>query len=82
MRRVDFTDDDNVDTYVSENPIPDEYAAKIFNDGGRGGPGGWITGGMGRVQTVSVFQGGKSFSKKWGGDGKSKGKRFGKNTRK
>eukprot|EP00581_Thalassiosira_minuscula_P018343 CAMPEP_0183721640 /NCGR_PEP_ID=MMETSP0737-20130205/13846_1 /TAXON_ID=385413 /ORGANISM="Thalassiosira miniscula, Strain CCMP1093" /LENGTH=684 /DNA_ID=CAMNT_0025951679 /DNA_START=89 /DNA_END=2141 /DNA_ORIENTATION=+ len=64
LRRVDFTDEEDVDTYVSENPIPDEYAARLFNEGGRG-RGSWISGGMGsRVQPVPIFQK-KSFSEKW-----------------
>ncbi|KAL7536520.1 hypothetical protein ACHAXR_007221, partial [Thalassiosira sp. AJA248-18] len=47
LRRVHSDDEDSVDDYVAQNPIPDEYAAKIFNQGGGGGGGrigGWITG--------------------------------------
>lgn len=57
---------------VAEHPIPDEYAAKIFNVGGRGRTDGWISGGMpgGRVQSVPIFQK-KSFSEKWSGRDKS-----------
>lgn len=29
LRRVDFENDDEVDTYVAENPVPDEYSARM-----------------------------------------------------
>jgi hypothetical protein len=77
MRRISLDDDDALDEYITRNPIPDEYAAKIFNDGGgRRRSDGWITGGAGaRVQTVlPVFQR-KSFSDKWSGRSGGKGRR-------
>jgi len=73
LRRVDLADEDQVDTYVAENPIPDEYAAKIFSDGGGRKTDGWISGTGGRVHSVSASQR-KSFSKKWSGKSQSKGR--------
>jgi len=76
MRRINLDDDEALDKYITQNPIPDEYAVKIFNDGGGRRSDSWITGGVGtRVQTVlPVFQR-KSFSDKWSGKGGSKGRR-------
>ena len=67
MRRINLDDEDEVDEYVASNPIPEEYAAKIFFDGGGSRTDGWISGGAGgRVDAVPVFQK-KSFSEKWSG---------------
>ena len=76
MRRINLDDDDALGEYITQNPIPDEYAVKIFNDGGGRRSDSWITGGVGtRVQTVlPVFQR-KSFSDKWSGKSGSKGRR-------
>ncbi len=75
MRRINLSDEDALDQYILENPIPDEYAAKIFNDGGGRRTDGWISGGTGgRVQTIPTFQT-KSFSEKWSGKSVSKGKK-------
>ena len=74
LRRINLSDDDAVDEYILENPIPDVYAAKIFNDGGGRRTDGWISGGTGRVQAVPVFQK-KSFSEKWGGKSRKRGKK-------
>ena len=77
LRRINLSDDDEMDEYVTQNPIPDEYAVKLFNysssskDGGRGRDG-WFTGGAGsRVQTVLSSYNRKSFSDKWNGKGSS-----------
>ena len=59
LRRVDFTDEDSVDNYVADNPIPDEYDPLNRGDG-------WITGGA-RIESVPIFQNNKSFSEKWSG---------------
>ena len=53
--------------------IPDEYAAKIFNIGGKRSDS-WISGEKGRVFAVPVTQN-KSFSARWSGTSGSKGKR-------
>jgi len=74
LRRVDLTDDDSVDSYVAENPIPEEYAAKIFNQGRSGRLDGWISGGKDRVTAIPVFQS-KSFSEKWSGVSKTNRKK-------
>jgi ribosomal silencing factor RsfS len=80
LRRINLSDDDAMDEYVTQNPIPDEYAVKLFNysssssdGGGRGrGRDGWFTGGAGsRVQTVLSSYKRKSFSDKWNGKGSS-----------
>ena len=69
LRRVDFENDDEVDTYVAENPVPDEYSARMRD------PGGWMTGDNGRVILPGLYNR-KSFSAKWSGSKKkSKGRR-------
>jgi len=68
LRRVDCTNEEDIDIYVAENPVPDEYAAKLLR---RERLDGWITGGTGRVQTIPVFKR-KSFSEKWSGKSKRK----------
>jgi hypothetical protein len=72
LRRINFDNEDEVDTYVAENPVPDEYSNRMMYGGDRGN---WMTGGIGgRVQTVPIFTR-KSFSEKWrGGGGGTKGK--------
>jgi hypothetical protein len=75
MRRINLDDDDALDEYITRNPIPDEYAVKIFGGGTRSD--GWITGGAGtRVQRVLPDYQKKSFSDKWSGRGGGKGKRI------
>jgi ribosomal silencing factor RsfS len=77
LRRINLSDDDAMDEYVTQNPIPDEYAIKLFNyssssDCGGRGRDGWFTGGAGsRVQTVLSSYKRKSFSDKWNGKGSS-----------
>ena len=76
MRRINLDDDDALDEYITRNPIPDEYAAKIFNDGGGRRSDGWMSGGAGsRVQTVLPVSQRKSFSDKWSGRSEGKGRR-------
>ena len=72
LRRVDVANDDEVDTYVAENPVPDEYSARMRNEAT---PGGWMTGDSGRVILPGLYNR-KSFSAKWSGSKKkSKGRR-------
>jgi len=71
LRRVDVANDDEVDTYVAENPVPDEYSARMRNEAT---PGGWMTGDSGRVILPGLYNR-KSFSSKWSGSKKkSKGR--------
>lgn len=53
----------SVDTYIAENPIPDEYAAKLML-----GNNNFITSDSGRVHKITAdsFQR-KSYSGKWSG---------------
>lgn len=72
LRRVDGDNDDEVDTYVAENPVPEEYSARMRNEAS---PGGWMTGDQGRVILPGIYNR-KSFSAKWSGTkNKSKGRR-------
>ncbi len=74
LRRINLDDDDALDEYITQNPIPDEYAIKIFGGGSRFD--GWITGGAGtRVQRVLPVIQRKSFSDKWSGKSGGKGRR-------
>lgn len=74
MRRINLDDDDALDEYITQNPIPDEYVVKIFGGGSKSD--GWITGGAGtRVQTVLPVYQKKSFSDKWSGRSGGKGRR-------
>eukprot|EP00804_Cyclotella_cryptica_P005320 CCRYP_019485-RA/>CCRYP_019485-RA protein AED:0.01 eAED:-0.01 QI:0/-1/0/1/-1/1/1/0/638 len=72
LRRIDYNNEDEVDTYVAENPVPDEYAARILM-----GRSSWVTAGVGgRVHKIvpeSFTR--KSYSAKWGATSKkAKGK--------
>lgn len=74
LRRVDMSNDDEVDTYVAENPVPDEYSARMRNEVSSNKTG-WMTGDNGRVILPGLYNR-KSFSAKWsGGKKKSKGRR-------
>ncbi len=68
LRRLNLNDEDQVDTYVAENPVPEEYASTML-----GGPS-WVTGGVGgRVVSIPPADyKRKSFSEKWSGGKKSK----------
>ncbi|KAL7481675.1 hypothetical protein ACHAW6_007354 [Cyclotella cf. meneghiniana] len=67
LRRIDYNNEDEVDTYVAENPVPEEYAARMLS-----GRNTWITAGVGgRVHKIvpeSFTR--KSYSSKWGGAAK------------
>ena len=76
LRRVDLANDDEVDTYVAENPVPEEYSSRMRNEAS---PGGWMTGDNGRVILPGLYNR-KSFSAKWSGSkkknkGPNKGRR-------
>jgi len=76
LRALDLNDDDAIDTYVAENPIPDEYSHKIF--GGVRSSEQWISGDAGgRVHSIPYHSQNKSYSEKWSGGKKnsSKGRR-------
>ena len=74
LRRVDMSNDDDIDTYVAENPVPDELESRMRNEPSPGG-GGWMTGDNGRVILPGLYNR-KSFSSKWsGGKKKAKGRR-------
>lgn len=68
MRRIDLEDDDAIDSYVANNPIPDHYAASIFGGTRKGND--WISGGDtgGRVHSITPSYPKKSFSAKWSGN--------------
>jgi len=70
LRRINLDDEDQVDTYVAENPVPEEYSSRML--GGRS----WVTGGVGgRVISIPPADNNrKSFSEKWSGGRKRKGK--------
>lgn len=70
LRRINLNDEDQVDTYVAEHPVPEEYASRML--GGRS----WVTGGVGgRVISIPPAENSrKSFSEKWSGGRKLKGK--------
>ena len=70
LRRVDCENEDEVDTYVAENPVPEEYSARMRNEAGGGG---WMTGDTGGRMIIPGLYNRKSFSSKW--SGKSKGRR-------
>ncbi|KAL7453949.1 hypothetical protein ACHAWC_005582, partial [Mediolabrus comicus] len=70
LRRVDCENEDEVDTYVAENPVPEEYTARMRNEAGGGG---WMTGDAGGRMIIPGLYNRKSFSSKW--RGKSKGLR-------
>ena len=70
LRRVDCENEDEVDTYVAENPVPEEYTARMRNEAGGGG---WMTGDAGGRMIIPGLYNRKSFSSKW--RGKSKGQR-------
>lgn len=73
LRRVDMSNDDEVDTYVAENPVPDEYTTRMRNEVSPAG--GWMTGDNGRLILPGLYNR-KSFSAKWSGSKKkSKGRR-------
>ena len=70
LRRVDCENEDEVDTYVAENPVPEEYSARMRNEVGGGG---WMIGDTGGRMIIPGLYNRKSFSSKW--SGKSKGRR-------
>jgi len=79
LRALDLDDDDAIDTYVAENPIPDEYSHKIF--GGVRSSEQWISGDAGgRVHSIPYHSQNTSYSEKWSGGKKnsSKGRRRGR----
>jgi len=75
LRALDLDDDDAIDTYVAENPIPDEYSHKIF--GGVRSSDQWISGDTGgRVLSIPYNSQNKSYSEKWSsGKSSNKGRR-------
>jgi ribosomal silencing factor RsfS len=72
LRRVDGANDDDVDTYVAENPVPEEYSARMRNEASAGG---WMTGDVGGRMILPGIYNRKSFSAKWSNKNKSKGRR-------
>lgn len=70
LRRVNWENEDEVDTYVAENPVPEAYAARMRNEASGGG---WMTGDGGRMILPGLFNR-KSFSPKWRGCSKNKNK--------
>jgi ribosomal silencing factor RsfS len=63
LRRINWENDDEVDTYVAENPVPEEYARKLLLGGNN-----YITSDSGRVHKITTesFKR-KSYSGKWSG---------------